>query len=63
MFQLIEKVATNEYDIAKWKSDNVLHTQEMNEHSVNWIFVVDSLNFSFWPDVDKKFTIEGSWDV
>lgn len=24
----------------------------MNEFSINWIFLVDSLNFSFWSDTE-----------
>lgn len=24
----------------------------MNEFSINWIFLVDSLNFSFWSDAE-----------
>ena len=24
----------------------------MNEFSINWIFLVDSLNFSFWSDLE-----------
>ncbi|KAH9409761.1 hypothetical protein TYRP_010773 [Tyrophagus putrescentiae] len=56
---LLDKVSSSEYDIAKWKADNALHPQAMNEHSVEWIFLVDSLNFSFWPDAGQEFTIQG----
>lgn len=59
ILQLLDKVSSSEYDIAKWKADNALHPQAMNEHSVEWIFLVDSLNFSFWPDAGQEFTIHG----
>lgn len=57
--KLFDKISSSEYDIGRWKTDNALHPQQANEHSVDWIFVVDSLNFSFWPDVGSEFTIEG----
>lgn len=32
-----------------WKS-SPLNPKKMNEFSLNWIFLVDTLNFSFWSD-------------
>lgn len=52
-------MADNEYDIRKWKADNALHPQTMDDNTVDWIFLIDSLNFSFWPNQDQMFTIEG----
>ena len=56
---MADKISNSNYDIIKWKSDNPLHPQQMNEQSVDWIFLVDSLNFSFWPDTGREFTIKG----
>lgn len=52
-------MASSEYDLVKWKADNRLHPQTANEAAVDWIFLVDSLNFSFWPDAGQEFTIDG----
>ncbi|XP_046911339.2 queuosine 5'-phosphate N-glycosylase/hydrolase [Dermatophagoides farinae] len=57
--KLKESVALNEYDLKKWKSDNPLHPQEMIDKSIDQIFFIDSLNFSFWPDENQDFSIEG----
>ena len=32
-----------------WKSAT-LNPKKMNEFAINWIFMVDTLNFSFWSD-------------
>jgi hypothetical protein len=32
-----------------WKS-SPLNPKKMNEFAINWIFLVDTLNFSFWSD-------------
>lgn len=35
-----------------------LHPKELNEEGVNWIFVIDTLNFCFWsPASDNKWTV------
>ncbi|OTF74014.1 DUF2419 domain containing protein [Euroglyphus maynei] len=57
--RLKESVSLNEYDLKKWKSDNPLHPQEMVEKSIDHIFFIDSLNFSFWPDENQDFSIDG----
>lgn len=31
----------------------------MTPESINWIFLIDSLNFSFWPNENEEFTIDG----
>lgn len=31
----------------------------MTPESIDWIFLIDSLNFSFWPDENEEFTIVG----
>lgn len=56
---MCKQIDSNEYDIGKWKSENRLHPQEAIPKAAEWIFIIDSLNFSFWPDSGSEFTIEG----
>ncbi|XP_041350391.1 queuosine salvage protein-like [Gigantopelta aegis] len=36
-----------------------LHPQKMNKAAAEWVFVVDTLNFNFWSENDKKkFTVK-----
>ncbi|XP_003738070.1 queuosine salvage protein [Galendromus occidentalis] len=42
-----EATASNPYDLKAWKEAG-LHPKEMSDATVEWIFVVDLLNFSFW---------------
>lgn len=37
-----------------WKQMNPLAPVCMSDDAVNWVFVVDTLNFSFWPDKDDE---------
>ncbi|OJJ44936.1 hypothetical protein ASPZODRAFT_153269 [Penicilliopsis zonata CBS 506.65] len=49
-----------EYSTQTW-SDHELHPQSKDESTVNFIFTMDLLNFSFWsdePDESKRFVIE-----
>ncbi|KAF9919373.1 hypothetical protein BX616_005416 [Lobosporangium transversale] len=39
------------YDTSKWK-EHPLNPKECNESTVDWIFLVDLLNFSFWSEID-----------
>ncbi|XP_015786129.1 queuosine salvage protein [Tetranychus urticae] len=45
-----------EYTLGMWR-EHELHPKEPTDFAVNWIFLVDSLNFSFWPDEDKEFGV------
>jgi len=37
---------------------NSAHFQEANEDAINFILVMDALNFCFWPDdPEKQFTV------
>ncbi|GCC24894.1 queuosine 5'-phosphate N-glycosylase/hydrolase [Chiloscyllium punctatum] len=49
---LFEKRNSKELDATGWKLLHDLNPQTMNEASVNWVFVVDTLNFSFWSEND-----------
>ncbi|MGH0163652.1 UNVERIFIED_CONTAM: hypothetical protein FKN15_064609 [Acipenser sinensis] len=37
-----------------WQQMNLLAPVCMSDDAVNWVFVVDTLNFSFWPDKDDE---------
>lgn len=40
----------------QWR-EHVLHPQTPNEDAIATIFLIDCLNFSFWPDEGQKYTI------
>jgi len=51
--KIYSQMKEQKYSFNMWKSCPA-HPKLMNEDSVNWIFVVDCLNFSFWlPGVDQ----------
>ncbi|XP_038660800.1 queuosine salvage protein isoform X1 [Scyliorhinus canicula] len=49
---LFEKRNSKELDATGWKLLHDLNPQTMSEASVNWVFVTDTLNFSFWSEND-----------
>ncbi|GAB1597865.1 queuosine salvage protein-like [Argonauta hians] len=54
---MYEAVKEQTFDIKNWKKHK-LHPSTMDENSVDWIFVVDTLNFSFWSaDDNNKYTV------
>ncbi len=52
---ILDVARTSHFSLENW-SANPLHPSDPNESTVDWIFVLDSLNFSFWPDSDELFT-------
>uniref|UniRef100_R4GD64 Queuosine 5'-phosphate N-glycosylase/hydrolase n=2 Tax=Anolis carolinensis TaxID=28377 RepID=R4GD64_ANOCA len=46
---LFDKVIEKEFSVAGWKSHE-LNPQATNEDAVNWVFLADALNFSFWSE-------------
>jgi len=55
--KILNQMKERKYSVTIWK-DEVTHPKEMNEATVDWIFVVDSLNFSFWLPGEKQFQLE-----
>ncbi|XP_067886132.1 queuosine salvage protein [Heterodontus francisci] len=49
---LFEKRNSKEFDATGWKLLHDLNPQTMSEASINWVFVTDTLNFSFWSEND-----------
>eukprot|EP01116_Phalansterium_solitarium_P024396 TRINITY_DN8937_c0_g1_i1.p1 TRINITY_DN8937_c0_g1~~TRINITY_DN8937_c0_g1_i1.p1 ORF type:complete len:336 (+),score=93.01 TRINITY_DN8937_c0_g1_i1:95-1102(+) len=52
---LYDAMKAGHFDLAGWRK-NTLNPKELNDATVNWIFVVDTLNFSFYSDSDELFT-------
>ncbi|XP_028658255.1 queuosine salvage protein isoform X2 [Erpetoichthys calabaricus] len=51
---LYAKQGTEELSVNGWKHQNPLAPANTDDNSINWVYVVDTLNFSFWPDDDNK---------
>ncbi|XP_054164855.1 queuosine salvage protein-like [Oppia nitens] len=56
--KLKDDIESNKYSTHVWK-EHVLHPKVADKSTIDWIFVVDSLNFSFWPNPRHEYTIEG----
>ena len=57
-FQIYKEIIEGSYDVSKWKETD-LHPKKADEKAVNWIFLVDSLNFSFWQEPPSHIFYEG----
>lgn len=56
-------MAAKKYSISVWK-EHSLHPKVADRRALDWIFVIDSLNFSFWPKPNEEFAIDchsGYW--
>ncbi|KAF4126343.1 Protein of unknown function (DUF2419) [Geosmithia morbida] len=53
------KMQENNYSTATW-SDHELHPKDKDESTVDFIFTMDLLNFSFWSELpdDERFAVE-----
>lgn len=52
------KLRNSLHSVKNWRKAK-LHPKELSESTVNWIFVLDTLNFSFWVDDDMEpFLVE-----
>lgn len=50
---LLPKVSGPELSLASWKTLHELNPKAADEAAVNWVFVTDTLNFSFWSEHDE----------
>lgn len=50
---MAECIKSGTYSIKSWKQHE-LNPHKMDKSALNWIFVVDTLNFSFWSADDSK---------
>ncbi|XP_071816725.1 queuosine 5'-phosphate N-glycosylase/hydrolase-like isoform X2 [Apostichopus japonicus] len=56
--KLFNSFKKQEYSIQEWKHHK-LHPQKMVQETVDWIFIMDTLNFSFWSESnDKRYLVE-----
>lgn len=47
--KIYESLKDKNCNYFSWKA-STLNPKKMNEFAINWIFLVDTLNFSFWSD-------------
>ncbi|XP_066567177.1 queuosine 5'-phosphate N-glycosylase/hydrolase [Amia ocellicauda] len=51
---LYEKRDSEEFTAKGWKNMNPLAPSWNTDDAINWVFVVDTMNFSFWPDKEDQ---------
>ncbi|KAJ1811700.1 hypothetical protein LPJ75_004016 [Coemansia sp. RSA 2598] len=56
--EILERMKSSGYSTAEWKK-HPLNPSTADEAAIEWIFVVDSLNFSFWTSkpVDQQYAV------
>ncbi|OXB62503.1 hypothetical protein ASZ78_008141 [Callipepla squamata] len=47
---LFDKASEAAFGLSGWKSLHELNPRAASEEAVNWVFLVDTLNFSFWSE-------------
>lgn len=45
---------SEELTASAWKKANPLAPAPTSDQALNWVFVVDTMNFSFWPDQEEQ---------
>lgn len=51
---LFDRVPSAAFSLAGWKELHELNPRAASEEAVSWVFLVDTLNFSFWPERDDQ---------
>lgn len=56
---IYRQMESESYSTATW-SEHELHPKEKDENTVDFIFTMDLLNFSFWSELpdDERFAVE-----
>lgn len=49
---IVDKVKTTDFDVKMWK-EHPLNPQTSDKSAVDWVFLADTLNFSFWSENDS----------
>lgn len=58
-FKIVEAILTKVLDIDNF-SQHEFHPKPTDANALNWIFLIDTLNFCFWSSDDKKkWTVDG----
>lgn len=56
---LFDKASAAEFGLAGWKSLHELNPRTADKEAVDWVFLVDTLNFSFWSEQeDRKYLVK-----
>ncbi|KAF2202147.1 hypothetical protein GQ43DRAFT_480112 [Delitschia confertaspora ATCC 74209] len=58
--EILSQMNQREYSTKTWSSHE-LHPKEKNESTVNFIFTMDLLNFSFWSEKSEEERFSVSW--
>ena len=56
---LLAKLSSPELCRGAWKALHELNPRSADEAAVNWVFVADTLNFSFWSERDERKCLVG----
>lgn len=56
---LLAEAAGPELRLGGWKALHELNPKAADEAAVNWVFVADTLNFSFWSEHDEHKCLVG----
>lgn len=51
---LFDKASAAEFGLAGWKSLHELNPRAADKEAVDWVFLVDTLNFSFWSEQEER---------
>ncbi|KAK7101900.1 queuosine 5'-phosphate N-glycosylase/hydrolase-like isoform X2 [Littorina saxatilis] len=50
---IVDKVKKKEFDVKTWK-EHPLNPKTSDKAAVDWVFLADTLNFSFWSEDERK---------
>nr|XP_008539326.1 PREDICTED: UPF0553 protein C9orf64 homolog isoform X2 [Equus przewalskii] len=56
---LLAKASGPELRVGAWKALHELNPRAADEAAVNWVFVIDTLNFSFWSEHEEHKCLVG----
>lgn len=51
---MYECAKKNTYNLQSWRTEHELNPQSQDESALDWVFVADTLNFSFWSDDESQ---------
>lgn len=51
---MYECAKKNTYNIQSWRTEHELNPRTQDESDLDWVFVADTLNFSFWSDDESQ---------
>ncbi|KAM7077113.1 queuosine 5'-phosphate N-glycosylase/hydrolase isoform 2-T3 [Ciconia maguari] len=51
---LFDRASAAEFGLAGWKSLHELNPRAASAEAVDWVFLVDTLNFSFWSEQEEQ---------